>query len=179
MISIDLGVLEEFDTDKNEFIYHKGGIVRFEYSLLAIYNWEAKWKKPFLKGDHSDEEALDFYFEMALDPFDPKFMTMDIIKQLKAYVEDPQTATIFTTPEGVNKGGPKKAKTHTAEELYALMISANVPIEFETRNLNRLFTMLKIIDTYNKPPKKMSQQDILKQNADLNAQRKAMMKSKG
>jgi len=181
MITIDLGTIEYFDTEKNQFIYEHGGLVRFEYSLKVLYDWEGKWKKPFLKGKHGEEEIFDFYMMMALDPIEPKFMTEDVMIQLARYIEDSQTATtISSIGDGQNgNNAPSRAKVYTAEELYVLMIMANIPIEFETRNLNRLFVMLKIVSAYNNPPKKMSKADIYKQNADLNAQRKAQLKTKG
>lgn len=180
MITIDLGVIELYDSDSNTFEYIELGKVRFEYSLKAIYEWEAKWKKPFLKGGLNDEEYIDFYLHMALDPITKESITYDVAKTLSKYITEVPTATTFSTdmnPE--TKTVSSKAKFQTAEELYAIMINAGVPIEFEDRNLNRLLTILRIISIKNEPPKKMSQQDVLKQNASLNEQRKAMLKTKG
>lgn len=173
--------MEEYDDETNEFVYEDGGIVRFEYSLKVVYEWESKWKKPFLKGGLSYEEYKDFYKRMALDPINEKFITDEVMEILAKYITDSHTATTFSSAnEGQNGNNmPSKAKYHTAEELYALMFSANVPLEFENRNLSRLFIILKIMSTYNNPPQKMSKQDILKQNKSLNAQRKAQMKTKG
>lgn len=181
MITIDLGTLEYYDSDNNEFRYENGGIVRFEYSLKNIYDWEAKWRKPFLKGGLTNEELLDFCKMMALDPIDERFLTPIIIAKLADYIKDDSTATTFTTfPDGQNGNKTtSRGKVHTAEEIYAIMFSAQVPIEFETRNLNRLLVILRIIGAQNQPPKKMSREDILRQNRELNAQRKAQMKTKG
>lgn len=181
MISIDLGSTEYYNDAKNEFEYEEGGVVRFEYTLKVLYDWECKWRKPFLKLELTDEEWTDFCHMMALDPCDKKFLTNDVKKLLANYIQDQQTATTFSAPlEGQNgNNGPKKAKMQTAEELYALMFEAGVPIEFENRNLNRLLIILKIIGSHNNPNPKMSKQDILKQNKSLNAQRKAQMKTRG
>lgn len=181
MITIDLGEIEYYNDSTNEFEYEKGGIVRFEYSLKAIYNWEGKWCKPYLKGGLTDEEALDFYMRMALDPIDAKFITNDVVKVLSKYIDDSHTATTFSTVDDGQNGGKSsiKGKVHTAEEFYALMFTAGIPIEFENRNLHRLLVILRIISSYNSPPKKMSKQDIYKQNASLNAQRKEQLKTKG
>lgn len=181
MIAIDLGTIEYYDGKKNEFVYLEGGIVRFEYSLKVLYEWEARWRKPFLKGDLNEEELVDFYLRMALDPIDPQFMTYDVMEELSKYVGTPQTATTFSsvTTDAKHGNGFNKAKIYTAEELYALMFANNIPLDFENRNLNRLFVILRIISSYNSPPKKMSKQDIYKQNAQLNAQRKAQFKTKG
>lgn len=181
VITIDLGNIEYFDDAKNEFIYDEGGIVRFEYSLKVLYDWESKWKKPFLKGELTEQELIDFYMMMALDPIEERFLTSEVMSELAEYIQSTNTATTFATSNsGQNDNNfSNRSKIYTSEELYALMISAGVPIEFENRNLNRLFIILKIIGTYNNPPKKMNKQDILKQNSNLNAQRKAMMKTRG
>lgn len=175
MISIDLGTIEYYDDNSNQFVYDEGGVVRFEYSLKAIYDWEGKWKKPFLKKDErTDDELVDFYMKMALDPIKEQFITPEIMNILSQYIADSHTATTFaSSPQG------QKAKIYTAEELYALMTMSSIPLEFENRNLNRLMVILRIISEYNSPPKKMTKQDIYKQNAELNKQRKAQMNTKG
>ena len=180
MIVIDLGESEYYDADKKQFVYEKGGLVRFEYSLKALYEWEGKWQKPFLKGELTEQELVDFYKTMALDPIDEKFLSIEVMQILADYIKDTNTATTFssnhTTQEDKSNTRPK---IYTSEELYALMFSAGVALDFENRNLNRLLIVLKIIGSYNNPPKKMNKHEILKQNASLNAQRKAQLKSKG
>lgn len=180
MITIDLGTLEYYDSEKNEFVYEEGGKVRFEYSLKMLYEWEGKWKKAFLKGNKNltTEEAVDFYIMMALDPIDKKFMTGEAMETLSKYVNDPQTATTFADGQNGNTS-PSKGKIFTSEELYAMMITSNVPLDFENRNLNRLITILRVISVQNTPPKKMSKNDIYRQNAALNAERKARLNTKG
>jgi hypothetical protein len=180
VIVIDLGTIEYYDSWKNQFIHEDGGIVRFEYSLKAVYNWEGKWRKPFLKGDLTGEEWIDFYMSMALDPIDEKFMTYEVMKVLSNYISESQTATTFSVANESQNGNKKvRPKIHTAEELYALMFTNGIPIEFESRNLNRLSVILKIINLHNSPPKKMSKYDIYKQNAQLNAERKQQLRTKG
>lgn len=178
MLTIDLGVLEYFDEESNRFMYEPGGIVRFEYSLKAVYEWEGKWKKPFLKGELTYDETIDLYRCMALDPFDIKFINNNVVTIISEYISDTNTATKFSDPPigGVQR---PKSKIQTSEELYAMMFSAGIPLEFENRNLNRLLTILKIISVQNAPPKKMSHNDILKQNANLNKQRRSQMNTRG
>lgn len=178
MLKIDLGEIEYFDSGKNEFVYEKGGTVRFEYSLKAVYEWEGRWKKPFLKGELTYDEMMDFYKTMALDDYDDKFINEDVSLKISEYISLTNTATVFN--EGFGKSqSTVKSKTNTSEEIYAMMFSAGIPLEFENRNLNRLLTILKIISIQNNPPKKMSKQDVLKQNANLNKQRKAAMQTNG
>lgn len=181
MITIKLGQFEYYNSDNNEFIYEQGGTVRFEYSLKVLYDWEGTWKKPFLKDRNNltNEEVIDFYMRMALDPIEQKFMTKDVMETLADYIKDSQTATVFSDNVNGQNANKTSSKTYTSEELYAMMISSNVPLDFENRNLNRLITILRIVSNNNSPPKKMSKNDIYKQNATLNAERKAKLKSKG
>lgn len=179
MLTIDLGRLEYYDSKENQFVYEDGGVVRFEYSLKVLYGWEGVWKKAFLndKVDLNKEEIIDFYLRMALDPFDPKFLTKEVMSKLSQYIADGSTATQFTATEGPK--GRKIGKTYTAEEIYALMFTARIPLEFEIRNLNRLLVILKVISINNSPPKKMSKAEVMNQNAKLNAERKAKYNTKG
>jgi hypothetical protein len=181
MIAIDLGTIEYYDDKNNEFVYDKGGIVRFEYSLKVIYEWEGRWKKPFLKGGLTDEEQMDFYKRMALDPVEERFITTEVGNVLAEYIKEAHTATTFTSFDEGQTGGNKmpSGKIYTAEEFYAMMFSAGVDISFENRNLNRLMTVLRIISSQNEPPKKMNKQDIMRQNAELNRKRREQLKSKG
>lgn len=179
MIKIDLGNLEYFDGNINQFVYYEGGIVRFEYSLKVVYDWEAKWGKHFLKGNLSNDELFDFYMTMALDPVDEKFMTDEVMVTLSEYIQGSHTATTFSSVQDGTSGSSPTGKTYSAEEIYALMFSANVDLEFENRNLNRLLVILKIISSHNSPPKKMNKSDVLKQNSTLNAQRKKQYQTKG
>ena len=178
MLTIDLGTIEYYDDKNNQFVYDKGGIVRFEYSLKVMYNWESKWKKPFLKGKLSDTELVDFYMMMALDPIKEQFITDEVMVTLSTYIGDSHTATTFSSFDKGNKS-TSTGKLYTSEELYALMFRSHIPIEFENRNLNRLLVILRIMSNYDNPPKKMSREDIYKQNAELNRQRREQLKSKG
>lgn len=180
MLTIDLGTLEYYDTETNQFRYDKLGVVRFEYSLKVVYDWEFKWRKPFLKGEYTDDELLDFYKMMALDPIKEEHFTEDVMMKLSEYVSDTSTATTFSSyGDSQNDNIMARKKNYTAEEIYALMISSRVPLEFENRNLNRLLVVLRIISSYNSPPKKMTHDEILKQNRELNKKRREEMKTKG
>jgi hypothetical protein len=178
MLTIDLGNIEYFDSDKNEFVYETGGTVRFEYSLKAIYEWEGTYKKPFLKCELTYNEMITLYKCMALDKFDLKFITNDVSKMISDYISDINTATTFSN-NSTNATGSAKKTAHTSEEIYAMMFSSGIPLEFENRNLNRLLTILRVISVQNNPPKKMSKNEILKENSNLNKQRKAQMNTKG
>lgn len=180
MLEVDLGVIEYFDGSKSEFIYEEGGIAQFEYTLRNVYEWEGKWRKPFLKGGLNGEELLDFCKGMSLVEIEDKWYTEELMEKLVKYIQDSNTATTFTTHDSSQNGNNNsKGKIFTSEEIYAMMFTNGVSLEFENRNLNRLLTMLRIIGNNNQPPKKMSKRDVLRQNAELNAKRKAAMKTRG
>lgn len=180
MLTMDLGTIEYYDSDSNQFLYDEIGIVRFEYSLKAMFEWEAKWKKPWLTSERTDEEILDFYKTMALDPIKEEAFTIDIVNKLSEYINDSHTATRFSTAgDSQNESKMPIQKDYTAEEIYALMIMNNIPIDFENQNLNRLLVVMRIIANYNNPPKKMSQEEILRQNRELNRQRRMQYNTKG
>lgn len=183
VLTIDLGTIERFNPNTNEFEQEEIGIVRFEYSLKVLYEWEGKWRKPFLDKHtkKTSEEIIDFYCKMALDPIKPEHLTQEVMTILGKYVTNPMTATKFNTNVEGNNSVKRNSsgKILTSEEIYALMVSAGIPLEFEHRNLNRLLVILKIISNNSSPPKKMSKSDILKQNAKINAERKARMNTKG
>lgn len=180
MLEINLGTIEHYDEEKNQFIYEEGGVVRFEYTLKTLYEWEAKWRKPFLKGEYNLEELRDFFLMMALDPVDPVFLTTEVMSKLATYVGETPTATTFNESRSHQNGNNLGiGKIYTAEEIYGLMFMNQVPIEFEERNLNRLLVILRVISNYNKPKEKMSRDDIYEQNRRLNAERREKYKTKG
>lgn len=178
MITLEIGNQEFYNSETKEFEYTEGTTIRFEYSLKAMYDWEAKWRKPFLKGDRTEEELLDFYMTMALDPIQLDHLTTDVQRALANYMQDTPTGTKFSSST-INSGSKAKSKIYSAEEIYALMASAGVDIIFENRHINRLLIVLRIIGEYNSPPKKMSKDEVMKQNRSLNEQRKAELKTKG
>lgn len=177
MITIHIDEIEYFD---GEFHTFPEKTVNFEYSLSAIARWEAKWKIPFLSSQLPDNDirTFDFYRCMATDhDLSIEYITEEVAVKLKTYVDTPQTATTFNVQNGDTPRG--KSKVYTAEEVYALMFMNGVPLEFEDRNLNMLFVVLKIISVYSNPPKKMSQEEIKKQNTELNALRKKQYNTRG
>ena len=56
---------------------------------------------------------------------------------------------------------------------------SSIPMEFQRWHLNRLLTLISVVADYHAPKKKMTREEVLSQNAKLNAERKAKYNTKG
>jgi len=175
MLTLHIEDIEEYDESIGEFIMEKpGGTFRFEHTLLAISEWESIWQIPYFTADFTPEQELHYYKLMCLDPIEDYHFTSKVTSQIVSYINDKRTATTIQ-----NDGTKSSSTTITSEVVYAMMASAHVPFECERWNFNRLLMMLRVVAEQQSPKKKMSQQEILQQNAKLNAQRKAEHNTKG
>lgn len=154
-----------------------------EHSLISLAKWESKWHKPFFgKDDKTEEQILDYIRCMTLtkdvDPNIYLHLPPSVLEEIFDYMEDSMTATWFSKEEERRSGIGRK-ETITAEIIYYWMVTLNIPVQFEKWHLNRLITLIRVINVKNTPPKKMKQRDILAQNRQLNAARRARNRSKG
>ena len=90
---------EGWDEVKQEFVEPQEKILQLEHSLISISKWESKWHKAFLsKNDKTEEEVFDYVKCMTLtqnvDPSVYDHLTADNVNQIKAYIDDPMSATI-------------------------------------------------------------------------------------
>ena len=181
MITITVPQNELYNSKTMEFItLERDTELVLEHSLISISKWESKWKKPFLKKqERSVEETIDYVKCMTVNrvsnPLVYELLTEDDYKRIKAYIDDPMTATTFrdSTNKSVSREGI------TSELIYYWMISYNIPLECEKWHLNRLLTLINICEKKNSPQKKMSKQDIMKQNRELNEARRRQFNSRG
>ena len=181
MLTITIPATEEFDEIKGEFVYVKEQTLQLEHSLISISKWESKWQKPFLgKQDKSTEEIIDYIKCMTLtqnvSPETYNRLSSSNIEEIKQYIEDPHTATVIYED-------PNAPKTHketiTSELIYYWMVALNIPFECQKWHLNRLLMLVRVCELKNRPPKKMSQRQIMSRNAALNAARRNKLHSKG
>lgn len=183
MLEIEIPEQEFFDNNKNEFFKVRSLKLQLEHSLISLAKWEAKWHKPFLgTEDKTLAEIQDYIRCMTLtkdvNPIYYRIIPESSLKQISDYIHDPMSATWFSKDEE-QKGKIGRREIITAEIIYYWMVTLNIPVQFEKWHLNRLITLIKVINIKNAPSKKMKQSDILKQNAALNKARRAKMKSKG
>lgn len=180
MLRITLPEVEEWDERKQEFVYSEEKTLQLEHSLVSLSKWESKWHKPFLNTTKmTDEEALDYIRCMTLtqnvSPETYNRITYDHIIAIKDYINDPMTATKFSE-DGKSK---RSREIITAEIVYYWMSALQIPFECRKWHLNRLLAFIRVCSAKNSPTKKMSQREIMSQNAALNAARRQQLNSKG
>ena len=179
MLKIVVKEGERFDEKTSQISYAKETVLHLEHSLISLSKWESKWHKSFLDDNKTEEEMLDYIRCMTImqnvDPSVYMHLSTENMKEIKAYLDDPMTATTFND----NKRPRSKQKKTTAELIYYWMITLQIPVEFEKWHLNRLLTLIRVCNIENAPKKKMKKGDVLKQNAMLNEQRKRMLNTRG
>ena len=185
MLKLTVSGEEQWDEEKEEFIPSLSPVTLIlEHSLISLSKWESKWHKPYLSTKLNREQTIDYIRCMTINNVDDvvyDYITDSQLNEIADYISNPMTATWFTDEKtGMpHKQGRMKGEVVTAEIVYYWMISGNIPVEFEKWHLNRLLTLIRVIGEKNQPPKKMSRTDIARQYAQLNAQRRAKLGTKG
>lgn len=165
---------EFWDPTKEEFITIPDCTLKLEHSLLSVSKWESKYKRAFLSektGPKTIDENLDYVRFMSInEDINPNAylgITEEQLQQIVEYIQDPATATTFSkNPRG------RRSSFITSEIIYWEMVTLGIPFECEKWNLNRLLTLIRVCDEKGQPPKKMSQNDLLRQYAGVNAKRR-------
>ena len=114
MLQITVPGREDWDEIRNEFVSTKDTTLQLEHSLVSVSKWESKWHVPFLtKQEKTLEQTIDYVRCMTLtqhvDPNVYKNLTVDNIKEVFAYIEEPMTAT--TVSDSRKKGGRNQIVT--------------------------------------------------------------------
>lgn len=181
MLTVHVPLSEEefFNEITNEFEDGETFTLQLEHSLVSLSKWESFFEKPFLgPNDKTFEETLWYIEAMTMTPNVPpevflKFSQKNL-DQIKNYIDAKMTATWF-------KAEPTKRQTEiiTAEVIYYWMISLKIPFECQHWHLNRLMTLVQVINQKNSPAKKMSRRDAAAQQRRLNAERQAKLGTSG
>lgn len=179
MLEITVPDVELWDESKQEFLQLKGQSIRLEHSLVSLSKWESKWQKPFLtKQEKTKEELIDYIRCMTLtqnvDPNLYNYLPNKNVDEIIAYMKSSQTATMIRE----EKNSPSREQI-TSELIYYWMVAFNIPIECQKWYLNRLFTLIRICDIKNRPPKKYSKHELMSRNAALNAARRRQFNTNG
>lgn len=183
MLKIVIEGDELYDEETNTFSTVNDVTIELEHSLLSLSKWESKYQKPFLfapgQPEKTGAEIFGYIEAMVVTPnVDPNVLvrlSKKNIEQIQEYIDSKQSATTFgLMPE---RRGP--GETITSELIYYWMVAFQIPFECEKWHLNRLFSLIRICNIKNSPPKKMSRSEIAQRNAALNAQRRQQLGTKG
>ncbi len=187
MLQITIPDVEYYDESAGEFVSIKGQTIQLEHSLVSISKWESKWKIPFLdkRKEKTIDQLIDYIRCMTItqnvNPNVYKGLSKANIKEIEAYIEDPMTATWFSSDDK-NQPQKKKSEVITSELVYYWMTAAQIPFECQRWHFNRLLTLIRICGIKNAPPdkkKKIGRNELAARNHALNAARKAKYHTTG
>ena len=181
MLIIEVPMTKELYDEKTQtFIPPELFTLELEHSLVSVSKWEAREEKPFLgKEEKTTEQTLAYIRDMVLTPDVPeevfKNFTEDNMSAVNDHISAKMTATWFRDLE------PRRPNTEiiTAELIYYWMVSLQIPFEAQHWHLNRLITLVRVINEKNKPSKKMSRKSAAQQQREINAQRRARYGTRG
>lgn len=180
MLRLTVVIEEGFDERTSEFVESETVVIELEHSLVSLSKWESKWEVNFLGNENKTSEQIQDYIRMMIlgdIPVDNvlSHLTPDQLIQINDYIDAKMTATkIYEEP-----ARPGNHETITAEIIYYWMISFGIPIEWETRHLGRLLTLIKVCSIKNTPPEKRRTRQSSEDRRALNEQRKKETGSKG
>lgn len=181
MLLITIPAAELWDEKNETFISVDAKTLQLEHSLVSLSKWESKWEKPFLSNKpKTAEETLDYVRCMTLTQnVKPevyiRFSDQNILA-INQYIDAPMTATHFGKDDRAHGNGGEQI---TAELIYYWMVALNIPFECQKWHLNRLFTLIRVCNIKNQPPKRQSRSSLMNRNAALNASRRKRLNTKG
>ena len=179
MLKITIPENEMWDEVNERFVQVKETTISLEHSLVSISKWEAKYHKSFINTkEKSVEEIVDYIKFMTLTQNVPDvvylFLTEENYKSINDYISDPMTASSVNDEKKTGRG-----EVMTSELLYYYMFANGIPKECEKWHLNRLIMLIKIFGAKSEPPQKMNKVATAKKWANLNAQRRKALGTKG
>lgn len=179
MLTIVIPLSEGFDEGSGEFVDLQTYTLDLEHSLVSLSKWESKWEQPFLGGDKTTDQTLDYVRMMILgDQPDEKVfacLTSENFKAIDVYINAKMTATTFNERQKQQQS----REIVTGELVYYWMVSLNIPFECQHWHLNRLLTLIRVCNVKNTPKEKMSKADVIRQQRELNDARRKQTGTKG
>lgn len=182
MLRLTIPKTELWNETTSTFEYTEEVVVDLEHSLVSLSKWESFYEKPFLSEEPKTREETRYYIGcMCLGEF-PSDLTLSRItdaqiQEVDDYISKRHTATWFNEPKTSYRQTNKTVVT--AEVIYYWMVSLQIPFECEYWNLNRLITLVRVINNKNQPQKKMSRNEAMTQARRLNEERKQQYNTRG
>jgi hypothetical protein len=182
MLVVEVQMGEElFDEEKSEFVFSEPPFrLRLQHSLVSLSKWEESFERPFLNNkEKTSDETVAYIKAMCIDEEIPpevfSKLSAENFADIQAHITAKKTATWFSE----TAGGKASGEIITSELIYYWMIAFNIPSSYETWHLSRLLTLIRICQHKNTPAKKMSKAEIAQRQRELNAKRRAEMKTTG
>lgn len=171
MFKITLGPYEAYDNVSNEFITYPEKEYVFNFNLVALDKWESKHRKRLLDNDEiTYTEYLDFFLCMCeSEDLKVNLLTNLEYDAIRRYMNDIPTATVI--PNRKKNAGVRKT-IFTSEIIYGYMSILNIPYEWETKNLNKLITLINTISSLQAPPEKMTREESIEEHRKLIMERR-------
>jgi hypothetical protein len=181
MLEITIEAKEFYNQQQNRFITTPSCTLTLEHSLISLAKWESKWHIPYLSNtEKTAEQELDYIRCMIIGNIPNedilKALSVDNVLDIKVYIDDPMTATVFSKNQNQKK---MKREVITAEVIYSRMFENNIPIECQKWHLNRLLTLIRVCDLNSSPNQKMTKKETSAYYAAQNAARRAKYNSRG
>lgn len=181
MLEIEIPGETIYDDETEKFVdVSKTVKLTLEHSLISLSKWEAKYERPFL-GDKNQtvEETLDYikFMTVTRNVDDSVYdrLTRENSVAIANYIAASNTATTFNSFDEK----PSSREVITSEIIYYWMVALSIPFECEKWHINRLLTLIRVINEKNKPEKKIDRQTLIARQRELNEARKKKLNTKG
>ena len=181
MLPITIPEMEIFNSNTNEFMMAPSVTLQLEHSLISLSKWESKWKKSFISStDLTLGELADYVRCMTINKVNDDSvytrLTQKNIDDIRAYIDDPMTATTIR-----RDAGRSRRRVITTEQIYGWMVSYGIPFDpCEKWHLNRLLMLIEVCGIQQSGGnKKMSRREQAAWQTAQNAKRRARTGSRG
>lgn len=185
MLELVLPEVEGYDENTGTFVASAPAVtLRLEHNLVAVSKWESKFKKPFFSKESKTEEESNYYIwcmdqnpEHALSLYF-RLTDQDRIS-IQEYIADPHTATVIRDR--------RESTTHngsftSSETIYAAMTARGIDWSAQYWHINRLLTLIRLIDVENSKGDKrnrMSARDNRAERARILAENRRRFNTRG